>query len=34
MMPLFVEALLMALVGFAAGIFFAYCVALRRHWIR
>jgi len=33
-MPLYLEALGMALVGFGAGIFFAYLVALRRHWIR
>ena len=33
-MPLYVEALLMALAGFAVGILFAYVVALRRHWIR
>jgi putative Mn2+ efflux pump MntP len=34
MMPLFVEAFLMALVGFGVGFLFAYFVALRRHWIR
>jgi hypothetical protein len=34
MMPLFVEAFLMALVGFGVGFLFAYLVALRRHWIR
>ena len=34
MMPLFLEALLMALAGFAGGILIAYFVALRRHWIR
>jgi len=33
-MPLYIEALSMALVGFAVGILFAYLVALRRHWIR
>ena len=30
MMPLFVEAALMALVGFSAGLLIAYLVALRR----
>lgn len=34
MMPLFIEAALMALVGFSVGLLFAYLVALRRHWIR
>ena len=34
MMPLFIEAALMALVGFSLGILVAYLVALRRHWIR
>lgn len=34
MMPLFVEASLMALVGFSVGFLMAYLVALRRHWIR
>jgi hypothetical protein len=33
-MPLFLEALLMALAGFAVGLFITYLVALRRHWIR
>lgn len=30
MMPLFVESLLMALVGFSIGLLVAYLVALRR----
>ena len=30
MIPLFVEALLMALAGFAVGLLIAYLVALRR----
>jgi len=34
MMPLFVEASLMALVAFSVGLLLAYFVALRRHWIR
>lgn len=34
MMPLFIEAALMALVGFSLGILIAYLIALRRHWIR
>jgi hypothetical protein len=34
MMPLFIEAVLMALAGFSVGLLFAYLVALRRHWIR
>lgn len=34
MMPLFIEAALLALVGFSGGIFVAYLIALRRHWIR
>jgi hypothetical protein len=34
MMPLFVEAALMALVAFSVGLLVAYLVALRRHWIR
>ena len=34
MMPLFVEAALVALVAFSIGLLFAYLVALRRHWIR
>jgi hypothetical protein len=34
MMPLFIEAALMALVGFSLGILVAYFIALRRHWIR
>jgi len=34
MMPLFLEAFLMALVGFGVGFLFAYLVALRRHWVR
>ena len=29
-MPLFLEATLMALVGFSGGLLFAYLVALRR----
>lgn len=33
MMPLFVEALFMALAGFAVGLLISYLVALRRHWI-
>jgi hypothetical protein len=34
MMPLFIEAALMALTGFSFGLLAAYFVALRRHWIR
>ena len=34
MMPLFVEAALMALAGFSVGLLIAYLIALRRHWIR
>ena len=34
MMPLFIEAALLALVGFSVGLLIAYFVALRRHWIR
>lgn len=34
MMPLFVEATLMALVAYSVGLLVAYLVALRRHWIR
>lgn len=34
MMPLFIEAALMALVAFSLGILVAYFIALRRHWIR
>ena len=34
MMPLFVEAALMALVGFSGGMLIAYFAARRRHWIR
>jgi hypothetical protein len=30
MMPVFIEAMLMALVGFSAGILIAYLIALRR----
>ncbi len=30
MMPLFIEAALMALTGFSAGLLIAYLVALRR----
>ncbi len=30
MMPLFIEAALMALIGFSVGLLIAYCVALRR----
>ena len=33
MMPLFIEATLTALVGFALGVLVAYFIALRRHWI-
>jgi surfactin synthase thioesterase subunit len=33
MMPLFIEATLMALFGFSAGVLVAYFIALRRHWI-
>lgn len=34
MMPLFVEAALMGLVGFSLGLLLAYLVAKRRGWIR
>lgn len=34
MIPLFVEATLMALAAFSVGLLIAYLVALRRDWIR
>jgi membrane associated rhomboid family serine protease len=34
MMPLFIEAALMALAGFAVGLLFAYLVELRRRSAR
>ena len=34
MMPLFIEAVVMALVSFSLGLLFAYLVALRRRGAR
>jgi hypothetical protein len=34
MMPLLIEAVLLALVGFCVGLLIAYFVARRRQWIR